>query len=312
MGLFLATFVNWLFTSGVSSVADNSNVSWRLVFASALLPLIATALIRWKVKESSAWERSKARALMQRKRFWTLVWDEARSVKILFSPRYRHQTVGALTMVMVALIDYWSCSAFVPMVSNFLASQTTPAPATSDDLQSLKAYYVVVGTSMFNLGGLIGSALTVPSALYLGRRWMFVIYFTLGSVSIFMTFSPYVDISPYSRLYVMMSIGMTIFGIFGSFTFYLPELFPLAVRASGCGFSFNVGRFVAAIGPFVVGVLGSRGGNPMEVIQFVAVVPLIGAILALAKVAPETKNHSSFDSDHDTLHESGDGLHLVH
>ena len=39
----------------------------------------------------------------------------------------------------------------------------------------------------------------------------------------------------------------SVFGVFGSFTYYLPELFPTRLRATGSGFCYNFGRFVAAI-----------------------------------------------------------------
>ena len=55
------------------------------------------------------------------------------------------------------------------------------------------------------------------------------------------------------------------FGVFGSFTFYLPELFPTRLR----GF-----------GPLVVGSVAARGVDyAMQAIAFVALVPLAGLVL---------------------------------
>ena len=53
--------------------------------------------------------------------------------------------------------------------------------------------------------------------------------------------------------------GAGVFGMFGTFTFYLPELFPARLRATGAGFCYNIGRVFAAIGPFAVGYLSARG-----------------------------------------------------
>lgn len=55
-------------------------------------------------------------------------------------------------------------------------------------------------------------------------------------------------------MWLYMPIGFFVFGVFGSYTFYLPELFPTRLRASGAGFTYNVGRLLAAIGPLVMGV----------------------------------------------------------
>jgi MFS-type transporter involved in bile tolerance (Atg22 family) len=75
-------------------------------------------------------------------------------------------------------------------------------------------------------------------------------------------------------------IGLSVFGVFGSFTYYLPELFPTRLRGTGSGFCYNIGRIIAAFGPFLVGSIASRGASAldaaMEALFFVGFVPLIG------------------------------------
>ena len=41
------------------------------------------------------------------------------------------------------------------------------------------------------------------------------------------------DLAPETRLYMYFFIGLTVFGVFGSFTYYLPELFPTRLRGTG-------------------------------------------------------------------------------
>jgi hypothetical protein len=86
-------------------------------------------------------------------------------------------------------------------------------------------------------------------------------------------------------------IGLTVFGVFGSFTYYLPELFPTRLRGTGAGFCYNVGRIVAAFGPFVVGTVASRGadalGTALRLLFWVGLVPLAGVLLT--PLAVETK-----------------------
>ena len=88
-------------------------------------------------------------------------------------------------------------------------------------------------------------------------------------------------------------IGLTVFGVFGSFTYYLPELFPTRLRGTGAGFCYNVGRIIAAGGPFLVGTIAARGANALasalHVLFFVGFVPLVGVLLALSPSAVETK-----------------------
>ena len=80
---------------------------------------------------------------------------------------------------------------------------------------------------------------------------MFGIYFAASAVAIMATFG--LDLPPETRLYMYFFIGLTVFGVFGSFTYYLPELFPTRLRGTGAGFCYNVGRVIAAAGPFLVG-----------------------------------------------------------
>ena len=61
-------------------------------------------------------------------------------------------------------------------------------------------------------------------------------------------------------------IGLTVFGVFGSFTFYLPELFPTRLRSTGSGFCYNIGRVVTAGGVFAVGIAQSAAKGDPDVI----------------------------------------------
>ena len=59
-----------------------------------------------------------------------------------------------------------------------------------------------------------------------------------------------------SDLYWMLPImGFGQLSVFGVYAIYLPELFPTRLRSTGTSFCYNVGRFIAATGPFTLGVL---------------------------------------------------------
>ncbi len=138
-----------------------------------------------------------------------------------------------------------------------------------------------MSTTWFNLGGLLGTLLTIPVAKQLGRRAMFAMYYAVAAVALFVAFG--FDLAPATRLYMYFFIGLSVFGIFGSFTFYLPELFPTRLRATGAGFCYNIGRVVAAAGPFIVGAVASAGaGDPavvLDALLYVAAVPVAGLLL---------------------------------
>src|SRR5437588_269347 len=99
---------------------------------------------------------------------------------------------------------------------------------------------------------------------------------------LFGTFAPV--LAPQTRLSMRFFVGAGVYGIFGAFTFYLPELFPARLRATGAGFCYNIGRVFAASGPFVIGLVtaavGGSGGALMRVMCWLALVPLGAALLA--------------------------------
>jgi MFS family permease len=96
-------------------------------------------------------------------------------------------------------------------------------------------------------------------------------------VAIMLTFV--VDWPGQIRLYFYFLIGLSVFGVFGSFTYYLPELFPTRLRGTGAGFCYNIGRVVAAAGPFIVGTVAAQGAaTAIEVLFWVGLVPLVGLL----------------------------------
>ena len=166
----------------------------------------------------------------------------------MFLPQNRALTISGLIPAVTVLIMWWSCNAFIPVVATRLAQET--AHANAEDWKQL-------ATNCFNWGGLLGTLLTIPAAKFLGRRAMFAVYFVFSAAALFTTFG--LHLPPHDRLYLYFFIGLTVFGVFGSFTYYLPELFPTRLRATGAGFCYNFGRILASVGPFLVGrVAASR------------------------------------------------------
>ena len=261
MGLFLATFVN-LQVAGHWLVDDPAR-SWRYVFLAGLLPAAAAFVVRLFVREPERWQG---------------IADRQARIGELFGPGIRRHTLSGFLMALVALLTWWSCNAFIPVVSGGLAR--TAAEARGLDAAAtlvLVEHWKTLATSWFNLGGLIGTLLTIPAAKLLGRKAMFTLYWMASAAALFATFG--LDLEPETRLYLYFAIWLTVFGVFGSFTYYLPELFPTRLRGTGSGFCYNIGRVVAAVGPFLVGSIAARGSSAaVDVLFYVGFVPLAGLL----------------------------------
>lgn len=263
-GLFLATFVN--FQVAGNWMASSPETSWRYVFLFGLLPAAVAFLVRLFLKEPERW--TQVRQTTQPPR-----------IAELFGPAVRRYTISGFLMALVALITWWSCNAFIPVVSAGLA-QTEAALRGLDKAGTLALVenWKLTATAAFNFGGLIGTLLTIPAAKLLGRRAMFGIYFAASAAAIFATFG--LDLPGEARLYMYFAIGLSVFGVFGSFTYYLPELFPTRLRGTGAGFCYNAGRVFAAAGPFLVGVIAAQGVDAaVGVLFWVGVVPLAALLM---------------------------------
>ena len=280
-GLFLATFANFQI-AGVF-FKGSPETSWRIVFLCGLIPAAVAFVVRMFVREPERW-REAAAAGAPRPRFAELFTAENRAL-----------TISGFSMAVIALIAWWSVNAFIPIVSSGLAQATAKANAFDRTATlGLVEHWKALGTNVFNLGGLIGTLLTIPAAKVMGRRKMFALYYLLSGVAILAAFG--LDLPPQQRLYMYFFIGLTVFGVFGSFTYYLPELFPTRLRGTGAGFCYNVGRFIAAAGPFLVGTVAARGANSLQTalgaLFWVGVVPLLGVVLALSPLVVETKGRA--------------------
>jgi MFS family permease len=265
VGLFLATIITYQ-VQGVF-FKGSPEVAWRYVFLFGLIPAAIAFVVRLFVKEPERWKQAAERAAPPR-------------LAELFTPAYRAITISGLLMALVALITWWSCNAFLPIVASGLAAQASAGLPRVQATQLAESWKAVAGNA-FNLGGLIGTLLTIPASKIFGRRPMFAVYFLLSGLSVLAAFG--LPMEPHTRLYMYFPIGLSVFGVFGAFTYYLPELFPTRLRGTGAGFCYNSGRMIAAIGPFVVGAIASRGagalGGALAVLFYVGFVPLAGLLV---------------------------------
>src|SRR5512137_678819 len=159
LGLFLATFVNhqvaavWL--------ADSPETSWRVVFLFGLIPAAIAFLVRLLVHEPERWSGVRERVPTAR-------------IRDLFAPGLLSITIRGTLMAIVALIAWWSCNAFIPTIASGLAQTAAQAQGLGRAATlALVEGWKTTATTWFNLGGLLGTLLTIPVAKNLGRKPMF-------------------------------------------------------------------------------------------------------------------------------------------
>ena len=253
VGILLAGFVTDLLTKRIDVLAAQPDLAWRLVFLTGLVPAAFAIWIRRRVEEPEIWRRERtARPRLAE----------------LFVPGLRRATLGGLAMCLVTLVTWWATNAFLPFVADHLAGRGAE--------HDVVVWHRWMATVLFASGGFLGTLATIPLAR-LGRRPLFAIYLAGAAISIWVTFGLAWD--PWTRTRLLFLDGLTVFGVVGAFSFYLPELFPTRLRGTGSGFCFNMGRYLAAVGPFVVGSALGAAATPTDAIRWVALVPLAGLLL---------------------------------
>jgi MFS family permease len=266
LGLVLATVVNYQI-AGIW-FAGQPESSWRYVFLAGLAPVVMAFAVRLFIRESEQ---------------WTPVPDAAArpTPRELFRPEMIRYTISGLLVAVTGVLGWWGCSAFLPILSSTLAVEHANQLHLAPEATRLLAETWKRDASFgFNWGGLVGALAAIALAKRLSRKQMFMVYFLFAAGALFVTFG--LDLEPRTRFLMMYAVGAGVFGVFGTFPFYLPELFPTRLRATGSGFCYNIGRVLAAAGPFVVGVVtASAGGSSSVIIHtlfWVGAIPLAAAV----------------------------------
>lgn len=151
-------------------------------------------------------------------------------------------------------------------------------------------YWAGVALVMLNLGAALGIYAFSYISHFTGRKPAFAVSYILAMLSTALVFG-YLD-DFYEVFWMLPIMGFCQLALFGGYAIYFPELFPTRLRSTGISFCYNVGRYVAAAGPFTLGYLTKNvfAGQP-EPMRYAGItmcsVFLIG--LAALPFAPETK-----------------------
>src|SRR6266850_4886847 len=147
------------------------------------------------------------------------------------------------------------------------------------------------GTTFQDVGAFFGMMTFTFVATYVGRRVAFLGAYILCLAATIFVFN---NLRSGSDAYWMLPImGFAQLSVFGGYSIYFPELFPIRLRGTGVGFCYNTVRYLAAFFPMMLAslnalLLAHNFNEPFRkaatMLSFIFVLGMVALIWA-----PETK-----------------------
>jgi MFS family permease len=231
---------------------------WRGMFLLGVFPALLTIYLRRCIPEPQRPTRS----------------QRVSTIRPLFAVGQARTTWAAALMVACGLLGVWSSSFWIPTVvaTKYLATGHSLAVAQQ------MASFASLAT---NFGTLAGCLIMPWAAKWIGSRKLTAAVFFAASL-ISNVFAYYFVLNRLDDvrifLFLVPALGFFTNGVFALFTLWLPELFSSASRGTGLGFTFSLGRVLAAAGPLIIGALAARTGSYPIAITLISAIYLPGLL----------------------------------
>ena len=209
--------------------------AWRFLFLVGVLPGLFTLWIRRKVKEPPIWAERRAAGRLV-----------ANPFGVLFGKKLLRRTVLATLISAAVQFAYWGLFFWLP---GFLASPAEKGGAGMTIVRSMS--WIVP----MQVGAYFGYLSFGFIADRLGRRPTFVLF--LSAAALLVPIYGQLARSPTVLMLLGPILGFVGHGYFSLFGAFLAELFPTAVRATGQGLTYNLGRGLGALAPYTIGALAT-------------------------------------------------------
>jgi MFS family permease len=272
-----------------SSKVIAAGTAWKYMFLVGAIPAFLCVFIQMRLKEPEKWVKAQAAGKAVGVKFGSYA-------ALLGDPRWRGSALLGMVLCVSGVIGLWGIGFFSPeLVGDVIGQSLVTAGVPAADIAGHKQFWIGVNSIVQNIGAFFGMLLFTRMAEGMGRKPAFAIAFVaalLATVGYFQFFNGRGDI------WMSAIMGGCQLALFAGFAIYLPELFPTSLRSTGTSFCYNVGRFVAASGPFTLGTLQAAlkaGATTPEAklvafrnaCSYMSVIFLLG--LVVLAFLPETK-----------------------
>lgn len=215
----------------IFSVVDDQ-WAWRLLFFTGAMPALLVFYVRRSVKDAPVFEENRKQI------------DRA-AIASIWKPDLIKTTLLASMLATGAQGGYYTLATWVPTYLK------TERGLTVIGTGSYLAFLISGAFAGYLAGGYFTDRI--------GRKNTFRIFAVLSAALIVMYTQLPSSANDY-LLFLGFPLGFCSSAIFSGFGSYLAELFPLRVRGTAQGFTYNVGRGIGAFFPTVIGFLATQYG----------------------------------------------------
>jgi hypothetical protein len=236
------------------------------MFLIGIIPGFLVVIVQFKLREPEKWLAAKAAGNARKAGSYS---------ELLGDPRWRKNALLGLVLALSGVIGLWGIGFFSPDLQQFVAEPQYKQEAlekglvTAEQLREnklppeavkyvngQKAYWAGITSLVQNTGAFFGIFAFSYFTAFMGRRVTFAFFFLTAGLS---TAGVFWFLNSWSDIFWMVPLmGFFQLALFGGYAIYFPELFPTRLRSTGTSFCYNVGRLIAAAGPFALGMLTSQ------------------------------------------------------
>jgi MFS family permease len=228
----------------------------RNVFLVGVLPALLVFWIRRNVPEPEVWRSARE-------------GEKPPAVADLFRGELRIVTVKTILVCALSLTAWWAFQFWYPQHLRNLPELASWDRAARERLVAA-TFFTVIAVSI------VGNFFSGWLARELGYRRAIALL-TLG---LFLSMVGSFVVPRGHEVLVRLWFPLVGFfsGVFGLFTMYLPPLFPILLRTTGAGFSYNIGRVAAALGTVFFGLFSTVGDFRITLLYVALLLPLAVAV----------------------------------
>ena len=324
---------------GLAPLEEQGISAWRIMFVIGALPAILALVIRRRLKEPERWQKVAHTKGIEQKRgsyaelFGNPRWRKSALVGLflaipgvvglwgigffsgdlsravfrekfappIFAELQRQSVSDPARAATLAKLEEWEKNKTPKeQRSQLTGAEAAVAKEVEGKISSQLTKWQSGTLFMQQIGAFLGMYGFGWMAQRFGRKPTFLLaYLTamLTTAWVFWTLDDPTDI-----FWKIPLMGVCQLSLFAGYAIYFPEIFPTYLRSTGTSFCYNVGRYVAAFGPTVFGILTSRvfagadypqpmnwryAGVSMSAVFLIGVVTLLFAEETKGKPLPE-------------------------